>query len=206
MKRTTVTLPQELVMALIEFPAKNKTQAVISAIQECIKRKKLETIKSLAANGRWHKNGKGLKMKQRPKSTTLSSVLIDTPIWQDYFQKEEWTFQEVNALMDTGRVCCLDLIVAELFYAGEPEKEMKVLQDFTRIFPVLRESPGLVEAARLAFKLRQRGKKLPLRDCYVAFMAQSHGFFLYTTNQSLRQARRAMEIGLEFFAERRISE
>jgi predicted nucleic acid-binding protein len=109
--------------------------------------------------------------------------------------------------MDTGRVCCLDLIVAELFYAGETEEEMKVLQDFTRIFPVLRESPGdWVEAARLAFKLRQRGKKLPLRDCYVAFMAQSHGVFLYTTNQSLRRARRTMEIGLEFFPERRISE
>jgi predicted nucleic acid-binding protein len=152
-------------------------------------------------------NGEGLKMKRREKSATLSSVLIDTPVWQDYFQKEERTFQEVNALMDTGRVCCLDLIVAELFYAGETEEEMKVLQDFTRIFPVLRESPGdWVEAARLAFKLRQRGKKLPLRDCYVAFMAQSHGVFLYTTNQSLRRARRAMEIGLEFFPERRISE
>lgn len=59
MKRTTVTLPQELVVDLLEVsPAKNKTQAVISAIQECIKRKKLETIKSLAANGRWHKMAK----------------------------------------------------------------------------------------------------------------------------------------------------
>ncbi len=146
-------------------------------------------------------------MKRRDKSPTPSPVLIDTPVWQDYFQKEERTFQELNVLMDTGRVCCLDLIVAELFYAAETEEEMKVLQDFTRIFPVLREAPGAwVEAARLAFKLRQRGKKLPLRDCFVAFMAQSHGVLLYTTNKSLRRARRAMEIGLEFFPERRISE
>ncbi len=60
MKRTTVTLPQELVDDLLEVsPAKNKTQAVISALQECIRRKKLETIKSLAANGRWPKMAKG---------------------------------------------------------------------------------------------------------------------------------------------------
>ena len=39
-------------------PAKNKTQAVLSAIQECIKRRKLETIKSMAANGRWHRAAK----------------------------------------------------------------------------------------------------------------------------------------------------
>jgi metal-responsive CopG/Arc/MetJ family transcriptional regulator len=59
MKRTTVTLPQELLDELLEVsPAKNKTQAVISAIQECIRRKKLETIKSLAADGRWHKMAK----------------------------------------------------------------------------------------------------------------------------------------------------
>ena len=59
MKRTTVTLPQELVNDLLGVnPAKNKTQAVISAVQECIKRKKMEMIKSLAGNGRWQKMAK----------------------------------------------------------------------------------------------------------------------------------------------------
>ena len=53
MKRTTVTLPRELVEDLLDVtPAKNKTRAVVSAIQDCIKRKKLETIKNLAGQGR----------------------------------------------------------------------------------------------------------------------------------------------------------
>ncbi len=59
MKRTTVTLPQELVEDLLDVtPAKNKTQAVVSAIQDCIKRKKLETIKNLAGRGRWSRMAK----------------------------------------------------------------------------------------------------------------------------------------------------
>ena len=59
MKRTTVTLPRGLVEDLLEVtPAKNKTQAVIAAIQECIKRKKVETIKSMAGHGRWHRMAK----------------------------------------------------------------------------------------------------------------------------------------------------
>ena len=56
MKRTTLTLPQDLVEELLAItPAKNKTQAVINAIQECIKRKKLETIKNLAGQGSWER-------------------------------------------------------------------------------------------------------------------------------------------------------
>jgi len=59
MKRTTVTLPWELVAELLEVtPAKNKTQAVIVAIQERIKRKKMETIKRLAGHGRWPNTSK----------------------------------------------------------------------------------------------------------------------------------------------------
>jgi len=47
-----------------------------------------------------------------------------------------------------------------------------------------REAPGAwVEAARLAFRLRRRGKGLSLRDAYVAFMAQTHGVLLYTPNE-----------------------
>ena len=56
MKRTTVTLPRELVEDLMEVTsAKNKTQAVIGAVQESIKRKKVETLKRLAGLGQWQR-------------------------------------------------------------------------------------------------------------------------------------------------------
>jgi predicted nucleic acid-binding protein len=131
-------------------------------------------------------------------------VLIDTPVWRDYFRKEPHTFREVNALMDTGRVCCSDLVVAELLQTAETEEEMKIFQDFTRIFPLLREPPGAwVEAARLSFKLRRKGKHLPLRDCYVVVLARRHRVLLYTTNKALFPARKAMGIGVELFPKRK---
>jgi len=56
MKRTTVTLPRELIDELLEVtPAKNKTQAITAAIQERIKRKKMEILKHMAGHGRWQK-------------------------------------------------------------------------------------------------------------------------------------------------------
>jgi hypothetical protein len=59
MKRTTVTLPLQLVVDLLEAtPAKNKTQAVILAIEERIRQKKLETLKRFAGRGRRREAGK----------------------------------------------------------------------------------------------------------------------------------------------------
>jgi predicted nucleic acid-binding protein len=146
-------------------------------------------------------------MGPRTKIHSPHPVLIDTPVWRKYFLKQGRIFRDLNALMDEGLVCCLDLIVGELLYSAESEEEMKVLQDFTRVFPVLREFPGAwVEAARLAFQLRQRGKEMSLRDCYMAIMAQSHGVLLYTPNKMLRQARRVMTLQLDFFPGRRTSE
>jgi predicted nucleic acid-binding protein len=142
-------------------------------------------------------------MPPKKKNHPLPSVLIDTPVWQDYFRKEEHTFREVNALMDAGRVCCLDMVVAELLQTAETEKERKIFQDFARIFPLLREPSGSwVEAARLSFKLRRKGTELPLRDCYVAVLARAHRVLLYTTNKALHQAQKAMDIGLDFFPKR----
>lgn len=49
MKRTTITIPQDLVNNLVETTkAKNKTQAVVIAIEDALKRRKMEKIKKMA--------------------------------------------------------------------------------------------------------------------------------------------------------------
>ena len=141
-------------------------------------------------------------MDSQEKGHSFLPVLIDTPIWQDYFRKEEHTFEEVNILMDAGRACCLGFIVAELLYNAETKEETKVFRDFMRIFPILQEKPGMegwVEAAQLAFRLRRKGEKLSLRDCYIAVMAKSHKVLLYTTNKELHKVRGV--ISLRLFSE-----
>lgn len=62
MKRTTVTLPKDLVDDLLEvLPAKNKTQAVTLAVQESIKRRKMEYLKTLVGQGRGGQDRRELK-------------------------------------------------------------------------------------------------------------------------------------------------
>lgn len=128
----------------------------------------------------------------------LPPVLIDTPIWLTYFRKNEHIFQEVNALMDAGRVCSLSLIIAELLYTAQDKEKLKILQDFTKIFPILQEKEGLwVEAALLTYELRERKKRLSLRDAYLALMAVHHGVLLYTTNKTFLKMPKS--VGLKLY-------
>lgn len=93
----TVTLCQDL---LEEKPAitsaKNKTRAVISAIQQCIKRQKLETIKNPAGQRNWQEVVKVQEMKARLDIAPSAPVFLDTPVWQSNFLKKRGTVQEVN--------------------------------------------------------------------------------------------------------------
>ncbi len=124
-------------------------------------------------------------------------VLVDTPVWEAYLRREERTYQEINSLMDSGRVCSLDIVVAELLQRAENEEEMKLFQDFTRMFPILSEPTRIwEEAARQALELRRRGKPLPLRDCYIVAMTRVHKVFLYTTNRKLLHAGKALKLKL----------
>lgn len=133
-----------------------------------------------------------------PAEHNLPPVLIDTPIWLNYFRKNEHIFQEVNALMDAGRVCSLSLIIAELLYTAQDKEKLKILQDFTKIFPILQEKEGLwVEAALLTYELRERKKRLSLRDAYLALMAVHHGVLLYTNNKTFLKMPKS--VGLKLY-------
>ncbi len=127
-------------------------------------------------------------------------VLIDTPLWREYFRKEEKVFPLVNALMDAGRVCSLGFIIAELVAEALTEEERKACQDFHRIFPVLKEPENAwIEAAGWVRKLKKRGRKVALRDAYVAWMAKTHGVQIWTRNPGFSSPGKPSVPGLKIF-------
>jgi predicted nucleic acid-binding protein len=143
------------------------------------------------------------KRKKHPKP----AVLIDTPLWKEYFHREEKVFQQINGLMDGGRVCSLDLIIGELVAGAANQEEKKAFRDFARIFPILREPEGAwTQAAEWARKLQKKGQKPGLRDAYIAFMAMTHDVLLWTRNPVWQSFRRPHPLGLKFFCEQGVQE
>jgi len=62
MQRTTITLPSDLVNELVEVvAAKSKTEAVITAIQDEIRRRKKDRIKALAGQLEFTRNAEELR-------------------------------------------------------------------------------------------------------------------------------------------------
>lgn len=62
MSRTTITLPNSLLEELMsEIKAKSKTDAVITAIRDEIRMKKLERIKTMAGNMEFTKSADQLR-------------------------------------------------------------------------------------------------------------------------------------------------
>ena len=66
MRRTTVTVPMEMVDDLISLTgAKTKSKAVVIAIADEIRRKKIERIKSLVGKVEFEKNAMRLRHEDR---------------------------------------------------------------------------------------------------------------------------------------------
>lgn len=111
-------------------------------------------------------------------------VLLDTSIWIDYFRKRDDIHERVDRLIDSGRVCCLRLILAELIQGARSEKEIEVIKDMTRAFPVIEESSDSWEkAGLLSFRLRKTGKSIGLSDCYIATVAMENRVSVYTRDE-----------------------
>ena len=124
-------------------------------------------------------------------------VLVDTSIWISYFRGEEEVHKKVNELIDSGRVCCLKLIIAELIQGAKTEKEINVMKDLAAVFPVLVEGPESWEnAGILSFQLRKAGKGIGLSDCYIATVAKENDAIIYTLNRHFGEIQSHIDITL----------
>jgi predicted nucleic acid-binding protein len=102
-------------------------------------------------------------------------ALIDTSVWIAFFRKDKSAFTRVSDLIDSDRVCCAHLILAELIQGAKSEKEVRVLRGFIDVFPFLAESEDTWEkAGYTAFKARKKGKTIGLADCYLAQLASEN--------------------------------
>jgi predicted nucleic acid-binding protein len=124
-------------------------------------------------------------------------VLIDTSVWIQYFRKREEVYHKVNELIDSGRVYCLRLIIAELIQGAKTEREIEVIKDLTRVFPTLKEEPDSWEKAGiLAFRMRKAGKSIGLSDCYIALLARQNNAAIYTFDKHFAEIQSYEDITL----------
>ena len=99
-------------------------------------------------------------------------------------QKKDPYYKVILELIDTSKVCCLGIILAELLQGAKSQKEFNVLKEFLHVFDFLPESTEIWrKAGELSYLLRQKGKSVGLSDCYISVVANTNDATLLTLDR-----------------------
>ncbi len=118
------------------------------------------------------------------KMKDYDSVLVDTSAWIEFFRKKDPYYKVILEFIDTNKVCCLGIILAELLQGAKSQKELDVLREFLHVFDFLPESTEMwKKAGELSYLLRQKGKSVGLSDCYISVAATTNDATLLTLDR-----------------------
>ncbi len=128
-------------------------------------------------------------------------ALIDTSVWIAYFQAHASAAvsQHVDDLLAESDIYVPKIVLAELIQGAQSEKEIAVIREFVEAFTIIGESSDTwLEAGRLSFSLKKKGKTINLADCYIAILAKEHKCSIFTLDKHFREIQK--ETGLKLMS------
>ena len=129
-------------------------------------------------------------------------VLIDTSVWIAYFQAHATAgvLEKVDELLSDGDINVPKIVLAELIQGAHSEKDLDVIRGFVEAFTIIAESADTwLEAGRLSFALKKKGKTINLADCYIAILAKEHNCSVLTLDKHFKEIQKEAKIQLLSF-------
>ena len=129
---------------------------------------------------------------------SADKILIDTSVWIEYFRDESSPNAErVDDILGEDEVCIPKIIIAELMQGAKSEKELSTIRDFFDAFTIIdQKSETWIEAGKLSYDLKKRGKNIHILDCYIAIIAQEFRCKIFTLNRHFREIQKITDISL----------
>lgn len=125
-------------------------------------------------------------------------VLIDTSIWIDYFQNKSFALSnKVDDILSGAVIYIPKIIVAELIQGAKSQEEISIVEDFVDTFNIIDQKEDTwVEAGRLSYRLKKKGKNINLTDCYIAIIAKEHECYIFTLDKHFKYIQTEININL----------
>lgn len=116
-------------------------------------------------------------------------VIIDTSVWIDYLQKERSHFSErVDDILLNSDIYVPKVVMGELIQGAHSNKEINVINFFLNTFHIIGESKdSWIEAGKLSYSLRKKGKTINLTDCYIAVIAMGNSCSILTLDKHFKE-------------------
>jgi predicted nucleic acid-binding protein len=129
---------------------------------------------------------------------TGNRVLIDTSVWIAYFRNTSAELCEsVETMMSDAEICVPNIVLAELLQGSKSEREIRTIESFLGTFTIVDQGEdSWVNAGKLAYELRKKGKAVNLADCYIAVIANEQGCSIFTLDEHFKDIRTGIAITL----------
>lgn len=125
-------------------------------------------------------------------------ILIDTSIWIAYFQNKPSAFsKKVDEILSGDVIYIPKIVVAELIQGAKSQKEISIIEDFVDTFNIIDQKEDTwVEAGKLSYRLRKKGKSINLTDCYIAIIARAYECYVFTLDKHFKYIQTEININL----------
>ena len=116
-------------------------------------------------------------------------VLIDTSVWIEYLQgtATEELQQLVDDLLSGKEIIVPRIVLAELVQGARSEKDIAAIREFLEAFSVVREGERTwMDAGKLSYDLKKKGKTISLADCYISVIAKENRASILTLDKHFK--------------------
>jgi predicted nucleic acid-binding protein len=126
-------------------------------------------------------------------------VLIDTSVWIAYLQgtASEELQKLVDDLLAAKEIIVPKIVLAELIQGARSEKDIAVIREFLEAFMVVGEGEhDWVNAGKLSYDLKKKGKTINLADCYISIIAKENRSSILTLDKHFKEIQREAALEL----------
>lgn len=125
-------------------------------------------------------------------------ILIDTSIWIDYFQNKPSSISDkVDGILSKDDIYIPKIVIAELIQGAGSQKEISIIADFLDAFSIIDQKEDTwIEAGKLSYRLRKKGRAVNLADCYIAIIARAYKCYIFTLDKHFKYIRAEIDINL----------
>lgn len=126
------------------------------------------------------------------------NILIDTSIWIDYFQNKSSSIsKKVDDILSGNDIYIPKIVIAELIRGSGSQKEVLIIADFLDTFNIIDQKKDTwIEAGKLSYRLRKKGRAINLADCYIAIIAKAYECCIFTLDKHFKYIRTEININL----------
>jgi len=117
-------------------------------------------------------------------------VLIDTSVWIAYFQANPPALipDLVDDILSRSEVCVPKIVIAELVQGAHSERDLATIRDFLDAFTIIAEGDDTwLEAGKLSYALKKKGRTVNLADCYIAVLAKENNCSILTLDRHFNE-------------------